>query len=57
MDSLSMSYNNAMHLDSAITLRFYVGDPLRGAGDADRSVAPRISRIHRYKSAIAVSKQ
>jgi hypothetical protein len=29
--------NNAMHTDSAVTLRFHIGDHWRGAGDGARS--------------------
>ena len=28
--------NHAMHTDSAMTLRFHIGDHGRGAGDGDR---------------------
>jgi hypothetical protein len=35
--SLNWRLNNAMHTDSAMTLRFHAEDQRRGAGDGDRS--------------------
>jgi len=31
-----MTFNNAMHTDSAIALWFHIEDPWRGAGAGDR---------------------
>jgi len=39
----SLGPNNAMHMDSAMTLRLHIGDQWHGASDGDRS-AEMISR-------------
>jgi hypothetical protein len=46
------SRTNAMHTDSALTLRFHIGDRLRGAADGERSVSEPMRK--RFPSSVCL---